>query len=422
GFVFQSYNLLPTETARENVEVPGIYAGMPAVERAIRAESLLSSLGLGDRLDHRPNQLSGGQQQRVSIPRALLNGGSVILAAVPPGALDSKSGVEVMALLEDLARKGHTVILITHDPNIAAHADRVIEFRDGQVIRDSGHREGTIDPKQNAKLRELFMSRKASSMMAGTGEGIRMALRSLHANTFRTFLTLLGIVIGVASVVTMLAIGEGAAQDIVERISSIGTDVLQLQPARAEGQRRNMPSTLTFEDADAILEGVPNVAYTLPELQGQQTVRWGRQDYRSNITATSDSLPEARNWPLARGVFFTREDSETYTAVAVLGATAADELLPDGPDPLGEYTLIRNVPFQEVGVLARTGGPAGIVGGDQDEMVYVPLKTGALRLFGEKYARRVSVVVKDISMIKKTETDLIQFMTARHGVEDFRIF
>src|SRR5690606_27822762 len=116
GFVFQSYNLLPTETARENVEVPGIYAGMPAVARAIRAESLLSSLGLGDRLDHRPNQLSGGQQQRVSIARALMNGGSVILADEPTGALDSKSGVEVMALLEDLARKGHTVILITHDP------------------------------------------------------------------------------------------------------------------------------------------------------------------------------------------------------------------------------------------------------------------------------------------------------------------
>jgi len=422
GFVFQSYNLLPTETARENVEVPGIYAGMPAVERAIRAESLLSSLGLGDRLDHRPNQLSGGQQQRVSIARALMNGGSVILADEPTGALDSKSGVEVMALLEDLARKGHTVILITHDPNIAAHADRVIEFRDGQVIRDSGHREGTIDPKQNAKLRELFMSRKSSSMLAGTGEAIRMALRSLHANMFRTFLTLLGIVIGVASVVTMLAIGEGAAQEIVERISSIGTDVLQLQPARAEGQRRNMPSTLTFEDADAILEGVPNVAYTLPELQGQQTVRWGRQDYRTTIIATSDTLPEARNWPLARGVFFTREDSETYTAVAVLGATVAEELFPDGEDPLGEYILIRNVPFQVIGVLTRKGGSAGMGGGDQDDTVYVPLKTGALRLFGEKFARQISVVVKDISKIKKTEQDLIEFMTARHGVQDFRIF
>ena len=422
GFVFQSYNLLPTETAKENVEVPGIYAGMSALDRAVRAEALLSSLGLGDRLDHRPNQLSGGQQQRVSIARALMNGGSVILADEPTGALDSRSGVEVMALLEDLARKGHTVILITHDPNVASHADRIIEFRDGEIISDSGHAEGAIDPAHNAQLRELFMSRRASPLLAGTGEAVRMAMRSLRANVFRTFLTLLGIVIGVGSVVTMLAIGQGARQDIIEQISSIGTNMLQLQPARAANGRRNLPSTLTFDDADAILEGVPNVLYTLPELQGDQTVRWGRQDYRTRIIATSETLVEARNWPLARGVFYTREDSETYTAVAVLGATVADELFPDGQDPLGEWVLIRNVPFQVIGVLTRKGGSSGIGGGDQDDAIYVPLKTGALRLFGEKFARQITVAVDDISMISKTERDLVQFMTARHGAEDFRIF
>src|SRR5690606_8830265 len=139
GFVFQSYNLLATETAQENVEVPGIYAGMSSLERAVRSEALLSSLGLGDRMGHRPNQLSGGQQQRISIARALMNGGKVILADEPTGALDSRSGVEVMALLENLAREGHTVILITHDSSVAEHADRVIEFRDGSIIKDSGH-------------------------------------------------------------------------------------------------------------------------------------------------------------------------------------------------------------------------------------------------------------------------------------------
>src|SRR5690606_3692282 len=191
GFVFQSYNLLATETAKENVEVPSIYAGTSAFERSVRSESLLSSLGLGDRLDHRPNQLSGGQQQRVSIARALMNGGSVILADEPTGALDSRSGVEVMALLEELARKDHTVILITHDPKVAAHADRVIEFRDGQIVSDSGHAEGAVDPRHNAKLRELFMRRKSSPLLAGSGEALRMALRSLRANVLRTVLTLL---------------------------------------------------------------------------------------------------------------------------------------------------------------------------------------------------------------------------------------
>lgn len=422
GFVFQSYNLLSTETAKENVEVPGVYAGMSSAERGVRSEALLSSLGLGDRLDHRPNQLSGGQQQRVSIARALMNGGKVILADEPTGALDSRSGKEVLALLEDLARKGHTVILITHDQQIAAHADRVIEFRDGRIVEDSGHAEGAVDPKHNAKLRELFLSRTSSSLLAGMGESLRMAMRSLRANIFRTILTLLGIVIGVASVVTMLAIGEGARQQIVDQISSIGTNMLRLQPARAPGQRRNLPSTLTFEDADAIVEGVPNVLYTLPELQGNYTVRYGREDYQTTVTATSDAMSVATNWPLARGVFFTREDSETYTSVAVLGATVADELFAEGQDPLGEYVLIRNVPFQVIGVLTRKGGSSGLGGGDQDDAIFVPLKTGALRLFGEKYARQITVAINDISKISQTERNLREFMIARHGTEDFRIF
>ncbi|HHX83109.1 MAG TPA: ABC transporter ATP-binding protein, partial [Pseudomonadaceae bacterium] len=156
GFVFQSYNLLPGSTAEENVEVPAIYAGLPHAERRIKAEALLTSLGLGQRMDHRPSQLSGGQQQRVSIARALINGGRIILADEPTGALDSESGVEVMALLEDLARKGHTVIIITHDKEVADHADRVIEFFDGNIRSDSGHAEGAVDSRNNQKLQDLF--------------------------------------------------------------------------------------------------------------------------------------------------------------------------------------------------------------------------------------------------------------------------
>src|SRR5215471_11457918 len=120
GFVFQSYNLIAAATATENVEVPAIYAGTSPGSRRARARSLLATLGLTDRLEHRPTQLSGGQQQRVSIARALMNGGQIILADEPTGALDSKSGAEVLALLEDLARRGHTVIVITHSAEVAA--------------------------------------------------------------------------------------------------------------------------------------------------------------------------------------------------------------------------------------------------------------------------------------------------------------
>ena len=418
GFVFQSYNLLAAETAKENVAVPGIYAGLSASARGVRAESLLTTLGLGERLDHRPNQLSGGQQQRVSIARALMNGGNVILADEPTGALDSRSGTEVMALLEELARKGHTVILITHDAEIARHADRIVELGDGRVVRDSGHKE-SADPKHNERLRELFMSRRASPLLGGIGEAVRMALRSLHANLFRTVLTLLGIVIGVASVVAMLAIGQGVQSGVIERISAIGTNMLVLQPARAQNQRRNMPSTLAFSDADAITDNVPNVLYALPEIQNNQVVRWGNADFQTRVAATSEVLPQARNWPLARGVFFTRQDSDEYAAVAVLGSTVYDELFPEGQDPLGEWVLIGSTPFQIIGVLTRKGGSGGQ---DQDDSIYVPLKTGALRLFGEKFARQIMVAVDDIDEINDTQEHLRSFMTALHGgAEDFRI-
>jgi macrolide transport system ATP-binding/permease protein len=418
GFVFQSYNLLAAETAKENVAVPGIYAGLSASARGVRAESLLSTLGLGERLDHRPNQLSGGQQQRVSIARALMNGGNVILADEPTGALDSRSGVEVMALLEDLARKGHTVILITHDAEIARHADRIVELGDGRVVRDSGRSPEAADPKHNEQVQRLFLSRRASPLLGGIGEAIRMALRSLHANLFRTVLTLLGIVIGVASVVAMLAIGQGVQSGVIDRISAIGTNMLMLQPARAANQRRNMPSTLAFSDADSITSNVPNVLYSLPEIQNNQVVRWGNADYQTRVAATSEALPKARNWPLARGVFFTRQDSDDYEAVAVLGATAYEELFEEGQDPLGEWLLIGTTPFQVIGVLTRKGGSGGQ---DQDDTIYVPLKTGALRLFGEKFARQISVAVDDIDLIKETQEQLRSFVTTLHGAEDFRI-
>jgi macrolide transport system ATP-binding/permease protein len=420
GFVFQSYNLLATESAEENVAVPGIYAGLSSAERELRAQALLSSLGLGERMDHRPNQLSGGQQQRVSIARAMMNGGNIILADEPTGALDSRSGEEVMALLKELNDQGHTIILITHEPYIAEHADRTIEIQDGRIVSDSGPTEGAVDPAKNKELRELFMSRKTASLIGGLNEAVRMALRSLMANAFRTFLTLLGIVIGVSSVVALLAIGQGAQSDIVERISSVGTNVLNLQPDRAEGQRRDMPSRLSFEDADAIQAELPNVLYSLPRISGNMTIRSGHEDHSAEVIATLDTVTEAKSWPLARGTFFTREDSENFTPVAVLGATVYDELFPDGRDPLGEWILLRNIPFQVIGLLTRKGASGNT---DQDDAIYVPLKAGATRLFGTQYASRIEVMVDDVTKISETEDDLIAFMLDRHdGVEDFRIF
>lgn len=414
GFVFQSYNLLGNATAQENVEVPAIYAGIPQADREVRSAELLESLGLGDRMEHRPNQLSGGQQQRVSIARALMNGGEVILADEPTGALDSQSGIEVMALLKELAAQGHTVILITHDAKVAAEADRQIELLDGEIVKDT--RAGPPASDAEAQVKPERSHSAAAASLADVGEAVRMAFRSLRANLFRTVLTLLGIVIGVASVVAMLAIGEGAQRDIIDRISAMGVNMLQV---RSFYGRSPDASPLTIQDAAAIELEIPNVKATLPEISGSAVLRWGNSDYDSSIIATSANLPDTRNWPLASGVFFTDEDSETFNPVAVLGSTIVTELFGD-EDPLGEYILIEKVPFLVIGTLI-TKGSSGFGGRDQDEVVMVPLKTGGLRLFGRQYLQNLTVAVEDPAYIDETEAQLTSFLTQSHGTQDFRI-
>ncbi len=419
GFVFQNYNLLGTESALENVQVPAVYAGLNSHERAVRAESLLSALGLGDRMDHRPTQLSGGQQQRVSIARAMMNGGNVILADEPTGALDTQSGIEVMALLEDLAARGHTVILITHDQEVAAHAERIIEFRDGEVISDSGPKAEHVNARNNGKLRDIFMSRKASPMLSGMGEAVRMAFRSLKANIFRTMLTLLGIVIGVSSVVAMLAIGEGAQQDILAIMNQMGTNVMTVRPERLPGSFRRLPSTLTLDDAQQVEANIPNIVAAIPQMQSRSsTIRYGRNDSESSVIATTGAMPEVESWPLAQGVFFTDQDSEQIAAVTVLGSEVAATLFPEGQNALGEYILIGNVPFQVIGIMTSKGSQGF---NNPDDAVYIPFRTGAIRVFGQDNAEEIRVLVDNVDVIDQSEQNVLEFLTARHGTQDIRV-
>lgn len=412
GFVFQRYNLLGFLTAAENVELPAIYAGRGKRERAARARELLATLGLGGRVGHRPSQLSGGEQQRVSIARALMNGADVILADEPTGALDSVSGEEVLKLLMRLHEQGHTIILITHDPKVAGHADRVIRLKDGRVIEDSGA------ARRSAARHGKLEGARHQPWFSDLGEAVKMALHSLRANLFRSALTLLGVVIGVAAVVTMLGIGNGSKQAILERIQAMGSNLLLVRPD-APGRRSSSDIvTLVPEDATAVAE-LPNVAFVSPERRGSATLRYGSVDYRGDVFGVWPAYRSTQDWQVQSGSFINQDDVDGYAAVAVLGTTIVDNLFPGGDDPVGRYVLIGNVPFEVIGVLEPKGATAW--GSDMDDVVLVPLSTGFVRLFGQQYLSSLNVKIESAGLADRTEAAIEQLLLQRHGTEDFRV-
>ncbi len=411
GFVFQRYNLMNTISAAENIELPAIYAGRSRRERMERSQKLLAQLGLAGRGKHHPNQLSGGQQQRVSIARALMNGAEVILADEPTGALDSRSGEDVLALLKQLHTQGHTIILITHDAKVAAHADRVIELGDGRMLADSG---------KSAQGNAAVLQRPAAgqpSTLADLAEAVKMALRSLRANIFRSALTLLGVVIGVAAVVTMMAIGNGSKADVMRSIESMGTNLLLVFPGAPGTRPSGELAMLTPTDAEALKE-VDGVGTVSPERRGRATLRYGNLDYQTNVTGVWPGYVEMQDWKLSSGSFVTEDDVKSYTTVIVLGKTVADNLFPD-ENPIGKFVLVSSVPFEVIGVLASKG--ANAFGSDQDHTALVPLSTGFARIFGKQFVSGINIKLASAGDVEQTQTAITNLLMDRHGKQDFQV-
>ncbi len=416
GFVFQRFNLLPTVTAAENVEIPAVYAGRSRRDRLARARELLARLGLADRVDHRPNELSGGQQQRVSIARALMNEAPVILADEPTGSLDSRAGEEVLALLKKLHREGRTVLLITHNQEVADHAERIIRMSDGRIVEDKLKNRSSA-ATETPKTVTVQLGAK-NRLLPDFVEAVKMALRSMQVNLFRTALTLLGVVIGVAAVVAMLAIGDGSKQQVMERIAAMGTNLLVVRPGAARVRASGDIATLVHEDAEAIAE-LPNIEAVSPERASRSTVRVGGIDYQTLIQGAWPGYTTARDWVLVAGSMFTDEDVRGYAPVVVLGETVRRNLFPNGESPVGRYVLVKNVPFEVVGVLAKKGATPW--GTDQDDIVLMPLSTGYMRLFGRRYLNSITVLVNDAGTIHDSEEAIRRMLIGRHRTEDFQI-
>ncbi|HHJ1296794.1 MacB family efflux pump subunit [Pseudomonas sp. P1B16] len=422
GFVFQGYHLIPSGSAQENVEMPAIYAGIAASERHARATALLTRLGLASRTGNRPHQLSGGQQQRVSIARALMNGGHIILADEPTGALDSHSGTEVMALLDELASQGHVIILITHDREVAARAQRVIEIRDGLIISDSAAEHTPVNTDQGLQADDLRQRLDRGATLRGAWKGelieaLQAAWRVMWVNRFRTALTLLGIVIGVASVVVMLAVGEGSKRQVMAQMAAFGSNILYLngKPATLGEQA----GTITLDDVAAIGE-LPQVKHVMPVIGEKMMVRHGNNSQQFYVGGNNTWFPEIFNWPAVEGAFYTEADEANAAAVAVIGQKVREKMLDPGRDPLGQYILIGNVPFQVVGILAGKGASSGDQ--DSDGRIAVPYSAAAIRLFGQRDPDYITVAALDSTRVNEAEAAIDQLLRQRHqGRQDFEL-
>ena len=420
GFVFQGYHLIPTESARENVEVPAVYAGMPTEQRHDRASALLERLGLSERQTNRPHQLSGGQQQRVSIARALMNGGHIILADEPTGALDSQSGKEVMALFHELADAGHTIILITHDRSVAAQARRVIEILDGQIVDDSGSSQQNIATMPSA-LESFWTQPEHVSKTAVQGEELREALRAawrtMRVNRARTLLTLLGIIIGVASVIVMMAVGEGARQRVMVQMGTMGTTIMYMSSATPiTGGPRGV---LTDEDFDAIRK-LPEISRVMPVIGDPITVRFSNVSLQVYVFAANEEMPSMHHWRVAEGRYYTAQEDQSLAPVVVLGAAMRKRFFGD-KSPVGELLLIGNSPFEVIGVMEERGADSGAQ--SYDDMVFIPYRAGRARVY-QAQTQPDYVVMEAVSsdLVFEAESAVHDLLYARHGDrEDFSI-
>lgn len=419
GFIFQRYHLLGDLSASGNVEVPAIYAGVDSQLRQQRSAELLSELGLEERLHHRPSQLSGGQQQRVSIARALMNGGDVILADEPTGALDKNSGVEVMRILRELNAKGHTIILVTHDLNVAKNATRIIEISDGNIISDRANVPENADSHLEHQTLQRTPQKKTSawrSFFDRLGEAFRMALLAMNAHRMRTFLTMLGIIIGIASVVSVVALGNGSQKQILENISSLGTNTITVYQGRGFGDnsRASQVKTLVPADADALAEQ-PYVDGVSPSANTSVTLRYKDTEASATVNGVSADFFYVRGMNFKSGQPFDKNSVTQRAQDVVIDTNTEKTFFADGANPVGQVLLLGSVPSRIIGVI---DAQQGFMGNSDSLNVYLPYSTVMSRMLGQSNVRSIIVRIKDEYPSSAAENAILTLLEQRHGAQD----
>ena len=419
GFIFQRYNLLPDLTAIENVEVPAVYAGCEHHLRHERARRLLRRLKLADRVNHRPSQLSGGQQQRVSIARALINGGEIILADEPTGALDSQVGEEVLAILKELHAEGHTVIIVTHDPKVAQHAERVVELSDGCIVSDR-RRLPAVTPRatrDRAAVRDVHTAlRNAAGVFL---EAFRMALRAMVSRRLRTFLTMLGIIIGIASVASVVALGRGGQERVLASIRIIGTNTIDVYPGNNIGDERAASiHTLVPADAEAIAQQ-GHIDSVTPAVSKIATVRYGNVSVSGNINGVGENYFRVHDVAFSKGRGFSVAETSRLIQVVVIDENLSKALFTSGQDPIGQIIILEDVPFRVIGV-TKSKQYMEYLGAGLN--AWAPYTSVMGRILGQQHLKSISARVGDDSPTDIVADVITRLLTQRHGRKDFFIY
>ena len=413
GFIFQRYQLLPDLDAMGNVEVPAIYTGESRAARHQRASNLLGQLGLADRLDHRPGELSGGQQQRVSVARALMNGGEVILADEPTGALDTKSSKEMIDLLLELNRKGHTIVMVTHDPGVAQHAHRTIEISDGRIISDT--KTAAKDVTDANRLERAPRKTGAGAALLRLREAFEMSFKALLAHRVRSVLTMLGIIIGIASVVLVVALGTGTKEKVLDSISSLGSSTITVRSGTGFGARNAAKvETLVPSDAEA-LALQPYADSTSPSVATQRNVVYRGTASDASINGVSGDYFQVHNYNTVTGSTFASDDVIDRSQVAVIDEDTRDTFFDAGDDPVGKVLLLGGVPVRVIGVVRSSGASFG----PESLNVWVPYTTVMTRVSGQNFLDSIEVRVSDDYDTSLAETEINALLSSRHGTKDF---
>ena len=416
GFIFQQFNLLKRASALENVNLPLLYSGKTSESH--RGLKMLERVGLGNRTHHRPNELSGGQQQRVAIARALVNNPSIILADEPTGNLDSKSAKDIMALFRALHKQGLTIVLVTHDVEVAEHADRIITIRDGEIQEDRRNETPVIQDAAKEEVLELLRaSAKRQSWLAVFHEGLaltRQSFRALWNNKTRTFLSALGILIGVAAVIAMVSLALGAKASVKEQLSRLGSNLLSIRPASRSNQGVQLQagevSRMILDDAAAVAQ-VPLVKRAASSIRGGVQMQYGSKNWATSASGVSpDYAPMRAEVPML-GRYITDEDVAKRAQVVVIGMTPLRSLFGENENPIGKTIRINRRSYEIVGVLPERGSSAF---GDQDDTVRIPITTAMYRLFGKRYLDGIDAEIDTTENIPQAQTDLQNLMAGRH--------